>query len=73
MLQTPNWVPGVHDKVPLMIGGTMPLLKPKLNTVYETVIYSVLIFISFISNCLRTHQRAPSFKKSSGGACPQTP
>ena len=26
--KTPNWVPGVHDKVPIMIGGAMPLLNP---------------------------------------------
>ena len=24
-----NWVPVVHDKVPLMIGGAMPLLNPR--------------------------------------------
>ena len=29
VLETPNWVPGVHDKVPLMIGGAMPLLNPR--------------------------------------------
>ena len=29
MLETPNWVPGVHDKVPLMITGAMPILNPR--------------------------------------------
>ena len=29
MLETPNWAPGVHDKVPLMIGGAMLLLNPR--------------------------------------------
>ena len=29
MLETPNWVPGVHDKVPPMISGAMPLLNPR--------------------------------------------
>ena len=33
VLETPNWVPGVHDKVLLMIGGAMALLNPKWNTV----------------------------------------
>ena len=33
MLVTPNWVPGVHDKVPLIIDGAMPLLNPRSNTV----------------------------------------
>ena len=28
-VETPNWVPGVHDKVPLMLGGAMPLLNPR--------------------------------------------
>ena len=32
MLKTLNWVPGVHDKVPQMIGGAMPLLNPRWNT-----------------------------------------
>ena len=27
VLETSTWVPGVHDKVPLMIVGAMPLLK----------------------------------------------
>ena len=27
VLETPNWVPSVHDKVPLIIGGAMPLLN----------------------------------------------
>ena len=34
VLETPNWVPGVHDKVPLMLGGAMPLLTPRWNTEY---------------------------------------
>ena len=29
VLKTPNWVPGVHDKLPLMIGGATPLLNPR--------------------------------------------
>ena len=27
VLETPNSVPGMHDKVPLLIGGAMPLLN----------------------------------------------
>ena len=30
-----NWVPGVHDKVPQIIGGAMPLLNPRLNTTLQ--------------------------------------
>ena len=29
MLETANWVPGVHDEVPLLTGGAMPLLNPR--------------------------------------------
>ena len=29
MSEMANWVPGVRDKVPLLIGGAMPLLNPK--------------------------------------------
>ena len=29
VLEMPNWVPRVHDKVPLMIGGAMPLFNPR--------------------------------------------
>ena len=32
VLETPNWVPDVHDKVPLMIGGAMTLSNPRLIT-----------------------------------------
>ena len=37
MLETPNWVPDVHDKVPLAIGGAMPLLNPRRNTELVTL------------------------------------
>ena len=33
LLETPNCVPGVQDKVPLMIGGAKSLLNPGWNTV----------------------------------------
>ena len=29
LLETLNWVPGVHDKVPLLLGGSMPFLNPR--------------------------------------------
>ena len=29
VLEMRNLVPGVHDRVPLMIGGAMPLLNPR--------------------------------------------
>ena len=29
VLETLNWVPGMHDKVPLVIAGAMPLLNPR--------------------------------------------
>ena len=29
VLETADWVPGVRDKVPLLIGGAMPLLNPR--------------------------------------------
>ena len=38
MLEMPNWMPGVHDKVPLMIGGVMPLLNPRSNTCYSVLL-----------------------------------
>ena len=29
VMEMPNWVLGVLDKVPLMIGGAMPLFNPR--------------------------------------------
>ena len=29
MMEMSNWVPGVDDKVPPMIGGAMPLPNPR--------------------------------------------
>ena len=29
VLESPNLVPGVYDKVPLVIGSAMPLLNPR--------------------------------------------
>ena len=38
VLEAPSWVPGVHHKVPLMIGGAMPLLNPRSSTGHRSTI-----------------------------------
>ena len=41
-----NWMPGGHDKVPPMIGGTMSLLNPKWNTDEAVRLFTYFIFHS---------------------------